>query len=104
VRRDANGVVVPDEESPLPWKVVFSEACAADGSTVADIGLPDDRAFIVHAANYHGRLADIVRRFVEMCNLWQTGPASELETFLEKDRALREDASALWDEMKGGGK
>jgi hypothetical protein len=95
MRRDANGVVVPDEESLLPWGVVTGEVCAADGSTVVDIGLPDDRAFIVHAANHHARLADIVRRLAEQVEPDWRLFAHQLQITL--------DASALWDEMKGGG-
>jgi len=100
MKRDANGVAVPDEESPLPWMYEIGMLRASDGSPVCEGMLPEDNQFVIHAANYHARLADILRRSVEIFDLLKTGP---LSTFLEKDQALREDASALWDEMKGGG-
>jgi hypothetical protein len=50
----------------------------------------DDADYTAHAANYHARLADIVRRLQDH---------QDYENIVK----IIADASALWDEMKGGG-
>jgi hypothetical protein len=58
-------------------------------------GSPNTLHYIVHAANYHARLADIVRRLAEQVEPDWRLFAHQLQITL--------DASELWDEMKGGG-
>ena len=93
MRRDANGVVVPAGHDPLPWnRSDHEDGWPADAKDNI-IGFGNDTIdFIVHAANYHGRLADIVRRLAE----W-----SESDLMGDVD-AMIVDAAKLWDEMKGG--
>jgi hypothetical protein len=110
MRRDEDGIAVPGIADPLPWRldVTSGDKWLFDANGVL-VGLDGDTLeFTPHAANYHQRLADIVRRFVEMCHRWQHAPSGELGDFIEKDKALRAEAAALWAEMtddaKGGGK
>jgi hypothetical protein len=96
MKRDANGVAVPHEADPLPWS---RDANSRDHSPVDSRGVPlgldgDTLDYQVHAANYHARLADIVRRLAEQVEPDWRLFAHQLQITL--------DASALWDEMKGG--
>jgi hypothetical protein len=89
--RRENGVAVPDHESPLPWMYEIGMIRASDGSPICDGMLPEDRQYVIHSANYHARLAEIVRRLAEI---------DDQEWIINR---LVRDAAALWLEMQKGG-
>lgn len=108
LRRNELGIAVPGIASPLPWKnergpiffgpdiepeeAVTSEegaVFASDDDIVAEAYDEDDAAFLRHAANYHERLADIVRRI----KAWIDGEAAD------DFGPIVDDAAELWDEM-----
>jgi hypothetical protein len=104
MRRDENGVAVPGVADPLPWRSNTNEPSTgwgfvfdAKNTTIGYEG--DTLEYIAHAANYHARLADIVRRLA----VW-ADEAKELGgslTFSLFD--IANDAERIWAEMKGGG-
>jgi hypothetical protein len=75
---------------------------ASDGSPVCDGMLPEDRQYVIHAANYHARLCDIVRRLAEL----ETGVVElePREVWQTIDDVAKQSAK-LWAEMQqeGGG-
>jgi hypothetical protein len=97
LKRNEAGIAVPDDETPLPWKVErderISDRCGMKVDSDSD-GFPDTLHFIAHAANYYERLADIVRRLAETpTSMGQTFYAgytsqliSEAKTLLESMR------------------
>jgi hypothetical protein len=102
MKRDANGVAVPHKLCPLPWiadnKGEWPKVKTCNvkvESMVCEPCFEADSYFIAHAANYHARLADIVRRLLVHSNR----VAGNGEPICD----ILDDASALWDEMKGGG-
>jgi hypothetical protein len=105
MKRDENGIAVPHEADPLPWggKISPGDRWYINSRGILLGYSSDTFDYQIHAANYHARLADIVRRIVSQCEKWKNAPASELTGFIEEDTAIQTDASALWDEMKGGG-
>jgi len=103
MKRDENGIAVPHEESPIPWTAADSDEWASVRTRAGDGNMETlvcepyfrvDADFIAHAASYHQRLADIVRRLID-------GDASDMCFVVD-------DARALWaemtDETKGGDK
>jgi hypothetical protein len=103
MRRDENGVAVPGQSFKLPLrhlgaKGVPAEVIDAAGVTVAPVIYSLEMAdFIVHAANYHACLADIVRRLAE----WHVHKDDTIDIL-----PIVADAAELWEEMQkeGGGK
>jgi len=102
MRRNDKGIAVPGESFPLPWAVIPDHTgdyiVAANEEEVFDVSRIEQTAeFIVDAANYHERFADIVRRLAE----WKTTlkgrdfikGASELDW-------ISDDAAALWAEYQ----
>lgn len=69
MRRNDKGIVVPDLQTKLPLCVlhgIYETLCDKAGSVVAnDLVSEDDAEFLKHAANYHERIADIVRLLAE---------------------------------------
>jgi hypothetical protein len=103
MKRDENGIAVPHEESPIPWTAADSDEWASVRTRAGDGNMETlvcepyfrvDADFIAHAANYHHRLADLVRR------LATEGIQGDISSLIV-------DASYLWaemtDETKGGG-
>ena len=96
--RDDNGIAVPSGETLLPWKVESDEMVSDHcGCVVVRDGdaYPETLHFIVHAANYHAQLADIVRRLAE----WHSeavAPGGSLSFNLIK---ISREAKELWEEM-----
>lgn len=78
MKRDENGIAVPSESSPLPWVARTHEGSPAIVSpsramNVAKFWDNNDAAYARHAANFHHRLADLVRRLVD----WRSDVADE---------------------------
>jgi hypothetical protein len=67
--RTNNGIAVPSESSPLPWHVERDMIYDVDRAWVSDCVTSTDAKFIAVAANYHERMADIVRLLAE----WNEG-------------------------------
>jgi hypothetical protein len=98
--RRENGVAVPDGNSPAPYMMTLT----LNGlGTLAskETGEQPDLAFVLHAANYHARLASVVGEFVRLFQRWQGDPKGfDYKKFQEDDAKLRADALALWTEMQ----
>jgi len=110
MRRDENGVAVPGVADPLPWRSNTNEPSTgwgfvfdAKNTTIGYEG--DTLEYIAHAANYHARLCDVVRRLAEYKAA--RNPAGRSRESLEKTASglwnAIDDAAELWVEMKGGG-
>jgi hypothetical protein len=100
MRRDENGIAVPHTESPLPWSASGHDEWAwvktktGNGNHETGVCEPYFRAdadYIAHAANYHHRLADIVRRFLVHSNR-MAGRGEPITDIFD-------DAANLFDEM-----
>jgi hypothetical protein len=96
--RRENGVSVPGESFPLPWAVTPDHAGSFIGAANGEEIFTADRIegtaeFAVYAANYHSRLAEIVRRLAQM---------KRYDDFADV-WSVCDDAANLWAEMKGGG-
>lgn len=108
MRRDENGVAVPFKTSYLPWetkKSYMTDIRDFYGGHVTYGAIDEDAEFAVHAANYHARLCDIVRRLHEWDIKHPKGriyPQSVENEF----HGITRDAAALWAEMtqEGGEK
>ena len=99
MKRNENGVVVPSDESPLPWKPwpCFTPIGLVDanGRWTEKISW-ETIQFQAHAANYHERFADIVRRLVTWAD--ESGkPGTPMTVNLF---TLCEDAASLWKEYR----
>ena len=101
MRRDEKGVAMPGPSFNLPLSVDGGPGVPAHirdvaGVTVAPVVYTLEMAeFIVHAANYHARLADIVRRLAK----WHSeavAPCGSLSFNLIK---ISQEANELWEEM-----
>jgi hypothetical protein len=101
MRTNDRGIAMSGNHSPLPWKPNDTKPGRWDIDTANDyvvtsaewsgIRSQRDRDFIVVAANYHERMADIVRRLAEWC---EGGPEGEF--FL----VIASDAGKLWAEYQ----
>jgi len=85
--RDEHRMPVPGDESPLPWSEMYGVVEDCDGFEICQAG--ENSSFIAHAANYHHRLAEIVRRLA----FSKLSQESELWN-------LQMDAASLWVEMQ----
>jgi hypothetical protein len=100
--RRENGVAVPGVADPLPWRSNTNQPSTgwgfvfdAKNTTIGYEG--DTLEYIAHAANYHARLCDVVRRLAE-------APKNMGPTFFAGYVAqLISESQSLWAEMKGGG-
>jgi len=99
MRRDENGIAVPHEESPIPWTAADSDEWASVRTRAGDGNMETlvcepyfrvDADFIAHAANYHQRLADIVRRLAE----WHNQEDDTIDIL-----PIVTDAAKFWAEM-----
>ena len=94
MRTNDRGIAVPSERSPLPWHVECDIVYDVDRAWVSDCVASTDAKFITHAANFHERMADLVRRLATVENwpdrMMVTGSAL----------AIAEDAAALWAEYQ----
>jgi hypothetical protein len=89
LNRDENGIAVPFESHPLPWKAAWGTVADANDDEVCQPGEQD--GFICHAANYHFRMAYIVRTSAQ----WNESGIPHVETLLK----FISDSAKLWDEM-----
>jgi hypothetical protein len=100
MRRDENGIAVPHEVDPRPWKTNFVSGDRwlydCNGNPVGLSG--DTLEFIPHAANYHQRLADIVRRISEWDKKFPKSTIHNVHAEKQFDQIVS-DASYLWAEM-----
>lgn len=95
MKTNDRGIAVPSDDAILPIRtdgdaiipsLVSEDGCVAD--TFVD---PDFAEFLAVAANYHERMADIVRRLAE----WNEGdPAADNYT------SIASDASKIWAEYQ----
>lgn len=98
MKRDENGVAVPGQSFRLPLshlgaKGVPAEVIDAAGVTVAPVIYSLEMVeFMVYAANYHARLAEIVRQLAE----WHDQEIEDIGVIVA-------DAVELWDEMRKDG-
>jgi hypothetical protein len=89
---------MPGPADPLPWQCnperIETWIAIADAKQ-APLGYEKDTAeFSVHAANYHARLADIVRRLAE----WHVHKDDTIDIL-----PIVADAAELWEEMQKEG-
>lgn len=98
MKRNEKGIAVPGEYVNLPLrhlgaKGVPAEVVDAMGVTVTPVIYGIDTAeFIIYAANFHERLADIVRRLLEHSN--------KIAANAEPISDILDDAAALWTEYQ----
>jgi hypothetical protein len=98
MQRNEHGIAVPSEDNPMPWE--FDEhGYLMDGNGLPvtdDNGLyysDDSEAYVQHAARYHPKLADIVRRLVDWGNDVGGDDVSD----------IARDAVGVWAEMREDG-
>lgn len=102
MRRNENGVAVPWESHPLPWRSEWGCVYDPNDDEVCRPGEQDN--FIAHAANFHERLATVVGEFVRLFQRWQGDPSGfDYRKFQEEDAKLRADALALWNDLRKDG-
>jgi hypothetical protein len=96
MRTNDAGIAVPSESSPLPWKLwphtYPSGINDANGRFIESS--PETLRFQHVAANYHERMADIVRRLATVEN-WP-----DRMMVAGSALAIAEDAAALWAEYQ----
>jgi hypothetical protein len=95
--------------SPLPWKPNDTKPGRWDIDTANDyvvtsaewsgIRSQRDRDFIIVSANYHERMADLVRRIVDWDKKYPKGMIHSYHAEKEHD-AIADDAAALWAEYQ----
>jgi hypothetical protein len=95
--RTENGIAVPSEQSPLTWAYIecdsLNEIVDDNGQQViGHVHNAYDADFLVVAANYHERMADLVRRLAE----WNPTDETDPDILLH----LCNDAAALWAEYQ----
>lgn len=93
MKTNDRGIAVPSEQSPTPWQYKETEFYNEivddnDDTVIEDVLAKDDAKFQVVAANYHERMADIVRR------LGESGQT------LDQWDDIAEDAGKLWAEYQ----
>jgi hypothetical protein len=95
MKRDENGIAVPHDVDPRPWKmnVVSGDRWLYDCNGNPVGRSRDTFEFIPHAANYHQRLADIVRRLAD------TPTNMEPTFFAGYVTRLIHESQSLWSEM-----
>ena len=102
--RTVNGIAVPGEGCPLPWAVI-PDHCGtyvadANGEEVFDVSRLEGTAeFQVVAANYHAKMAEIVRRLDDWI-VRRLGDWNDNDQLIDDVVKISIDASALWDEYQ----
>ena len=104
MKTNDRGIAVPGNHSPLPWKANDTNPGRLDTDAANDneitsekregIRSQRDRDFMIVAANYHERMADVVRRLAEAEN-WP-----DRMMVAGSALAIAEDAAALWAEYQ----
>ena len=97
--RDENGIAVPNPKSLLPLDISGDLVLNDYGDYVCQIQHPDDADFLTHAAKFHPRLADIVRRLA----VWHEETRRPSGTLSFKLFNITSEAAKVWAEMREDG-
>ena len=88
MKRNENGIAVPENDIPLPWRSVRGFVHDANDKCAAATVDPD---YVSHVANFHERIAEIVRQLAE----WNDQDDDTIDIL-----PIVTDAATLWKEYQ----